>query len=164
MTKIILIVAILLLVGFLAYRILIPKAFVAAGKKGMTGDKLKVVKISRATTVSDDKGKPITPVPGNTYVQIDCQVAIPFDQIDVYDFQLVKAKAERLGTEENVGDNTKDNYFFEMPISKDGIELMDFDLKAGDYFIRLIYQIPETETKGYLFYWGEYWGPLALTK
>ena len=164
MRKIILIAVILLVVVFLAYRMLIPKAFVAAGKKGITADKLNVVRIGRATTASDDKGKPVTPAPGNTFIQIDCQVTVPFDQMDVYDFQLVKAKAAKPGTEENVGYKTKNNYFFGTPISKDGVELKEFDLKATDYFIRLIYQIPETETKGYLFYWGDYWGPLNLKK
>ncbi len=164
MKNIFLIGVILLAVGFIAYRIFLPKAFVEVGKKGMAADKLKITRISRATTVNDYDDKPVTASPGHTFVQLDCQVTIPFDQLDIYDFQLVKAKTAKLGTEENVGDNTKDNYFFGIPITKDGIELKDLDLKSTDCHIRLIYQIPETETKGYLSYWGEYWGPLELGK
>lgn len=162
MNKILLIVVILLAVGFLSYLILIPKAFVAVGKKGMTADKLKITKISRTTTVNDDDAKPVTAAPGNRFVQLDCHVTIPFDQMDIYDFQLVRAKSSELGKEENVGDNSKDNHFFGIPITKDGIELKDFDLKSTDYYIRLVFQIPESANTGYLFYWGEYWGPLNL--
>jgi hypothetical protein len=128
----------------------------------MAADKLRVAKISRAKTVNDHDNKPVTAATGNTFVQIDCQVTIPFDQMDIYDFQLVKAKVKEIGTEENVGDNGKANYFYGIPVTKDGMELNDFDLKSTDYYIRLIFQIPELATEGYLFYWGEYWGPLNL--
>jgi uncharacterized protein YfaP (DUF2135 family) len=84
--------------------------------------------------------------------------------MDIYDFQLVKAKVAELGTEKNVGDNLKDDYFYGRPITKEGNELKEFDLQSTDYYIRLIFQIPEPADKGYLFYRGEYWGPLDISK
>lgn len=156
--------ALLLTAVFAVYRIMASKAFITEGKNNMSAEKVNVVRISRVMTVKNNNDQPVTAFPGHIFMQLDCAISqLPFEQLDIYDFQLVKDKAAIIGTEENIGDNTKANYFFSIPITGDGTELKELNDKATDYYIRLVFQIPDSATKGYLFYWGAYWGPLDLS-
>ncbi len=116
----------LLVTAFAVYRIMLPKAFIVVGKKGMITEKLKVVRLSRSLSVIDN-GKTIQASPGHVFVQIDYSTSMPADEIDVYDFQLVQGKAERIGNEQNIGDNLGDNYFFWYPTNIEGKEITDYD-------------------------------------
>jgi hypothetical protein len=145
--------AILLTLGFIAYRFVAPKALVEIGKKGMSQNKLKIIRTFKSNETQDDNNNTIKSIQGNCFINIECSINLPFSQVDIYDFQLVKNKKNKVGTEENVGDNLSDNYFYWDQITQKNNE---------NCYIRLTFQIPDSAAEGYLFYWGKYWGPINL--
>jgi hypothetical protein len=57
---------------------------------------------------------------GKKFVSVDIRIAASPTEFDVDDFQPVKAKTAQPGSEENLGDNSQDNYFFWTPLDTSG--------------------------------------------
>jgi hypothetical protein len=99
---------------------------------------------------------------GKKFVSVDIRIAASPTEFDVDDFQLVKAKSAQPGSEENLGDNSQDNYFFWTPLDTSGNPTAALDPKSKESRVRLSFQVPKEATVGYLFYWGVYVGPLQF--
>jgi len=149
--------------GYLAYRFLLPRAFVAAGR-GVVNDSqvVTVDRVTTAETTADFSGVPVPAGPGYKYVLIDCTINAPAGQVDFDDFQLVKSKAATLGAEENVGDNADRNYFYWSFLDGSGQRLAEVANTQSPVHARIAFKVPSEATTGYLFYWGHYWGPLEF--
>ncbi len=99
---------------------------------------------------------------GKKFVSVDIRIAASPTEFDVDDFQLVKAKSAQPGSEENLGDNSQDNYFFWTPLDTSGNPTAALDPKSKESRVHLSFQVPKEATVGYLFYWGVYVGPLQF--
>ena len=153
--KLLALIVLVAIVAFAAYRILLPKAFVAAGRRGLTADRITVERVIVERSVTGYEGQRVDADPARKFVTFDLRLAAGEGGFDVYDFQLVKAQTAELGKEENIGDNTDDNYFFWSPLDSESSD-------SANTRVRISFQVPEDATTGYLFYWGTYVGPLEL--
>lgn len=157
------ILAVVCVAGYLAYRFLLPRAFVAAGR-GVVNDPqvVSVNHVITAATTPDFDGVPVSAGPGYKYVVIDCTINAPGGQIDFDDFQLVKSRAATLGSEENVGDNADRHYFYWSFLDDSGERLSEVPSTQSPVRARIAFKVPTEATTGFLFYWGFYWGPLQF--
>jgi hypothetical protein len=89
---------------------------------------------------------------------VDCRIAAPVDSVDFDDFQLVRDRAQ-LGHETNVGDHGDNDYFYWSYLDSSGRPATQPPTAAGPFLARLAFKVPAGATRGYLFYWGLYWGP-----
>jgi len=160
--KVILAILTLAIAAFVVYRAFAPRAFVSAGRGAITAELLAVERVAVQDHITADKGQRMNADLGKKFVSLDIRIAAGPTEFDVDDFQLVKAKAAQLGSEENLGDNSQDNYFFWTPIDASGQPASSLDAKSKESRIRLSFQVPTEATVGYLFYWGVYVGPLEF--
>ncbi|HHD79715.1 MAG TPA: hypothetical protein ENK98_08830 [Epsilonproteobacteria bacterium] len=119
---------------------------------------IKQVKVSQ--TRNDRTANSIHAKANHKFVNIDMEVALPLSKFDFYDIQLVKENNYEIGYEKNLGDNLSENYFEVYPLNNDGTLANDWNENANIINMRISFEIPDIETQGYLFYWGEYIGPL----
>lgn len=153
----------LVLAAFVAYRVLLPRAFVAMGRGALTEtDAVQVIRVTTSGTALDFDGKPVDAGAGNKYALIDCRFSVPADKVDFDDFQLVKGHAAKLGDEENVGNHADRGYFFWTFLDAAGNPVSEVSGSVNPFNARIAFKVPEESTTGYLFYWGLYWGPLEL--
>jgi hypothetical protein len=152
----------LVALAWVGYRLLLPHAFVSAGR-GALGD-ARLVQLGgtrSARSAQDWNGAPVEAGPGHKFVLIDVRVDAPADNVDFADFQLVQEKAARLGEERNVGDNADDDHFYWSYLDDAGNQVADAP-EARPFPARLTFKVPKDARAGYLFYWGLYWGPIDL--
>ena len=146
----------------MGYRFLLPAAFVAVGRGTVSEETVSVASVSVDDFAVDESGERVDADPGMKFVNLELNLDGTFADVDIYDFQLVKEKGKSLGSEENVGDNFADKYFYWTALDSQGqsIELTDYEAKP--IRLRLAFHVPEDAEKGYLFYWGEYFGPFEF--
>lgn len=156
------IVAAIAVVVLVLYRLVLPHAFVSAGRGSLTEERLKVERVAIESTAVGQDGHRVAADTDKKFVVLDVHLALAPNQVDPDDFQLVKSKAEKLGTEENVGSNLGDNSFFWTPLGGNGQPVDPLDSRASDTRLRLSFQVPKEARVGYLFYWGVYRGPIDL--
>ena len=153
----------LAIAAFVAYRLIVPRLFVAAGRGAINDSALvRVTRVAHAESTLDYKGQTVQSGPNHRYVIIDCQIDAPADKVDFDDFQLVKDKAPSLGAEENVGSNADRDYFYWSFIDGSGHPVAEVPASSAPLRARLSFKVPRDAKSGYLFYWGFYWGPLEL--
>lgn len=147
----------------LAYRLLMPRAFVAAGH-GSVQD-AGAVSVSRVT-IGDEAvnfdAKTVRAGAGHRFVLIDCRIAAPANAIDFDDFQLVGARAAKPGGEVNVGDNGDSDHFYWIFLDASGAPAPEVRGSTNPVHARLAFKVPADAKEGYLFYRGLYWGPWPL--
>lgn len=141
--------------GLLIYFFVMPRVFVSMGRGPVGPDSVKIQAVTVGPSATGDLGKEVLASEGNKFVHLDLVIKAAFKDIDVYDFQLVKGKASKIGEEQNVGDNMADNAFF---WSSPDTE----ETSAKEIRVRLSFQVPKQARQGYLFYWGEYFGPVEF--
>ena len=135
-------------------------SFSGCGEKSVHQGSLIIQKISASTSTLDYNGKQISAGESRRFVDIDCHVRRPIKDVDIEDFQLVKAKAE-IGREENVGSNLEDNAFLWHPIDANGNPVEAIPSNASEFWVRLTYKVPSDASTGYLVNRGEYFGPVV---
>lgn len=155
----------LVLAAFVAYRVLLPRAFVAMGRGALTETgALQVIRLTTSGTALNFDGKPVDAGAGNKYALIDCRFTVPAGEVDFDDFQLVRGRSAKLGDEENVGNHADRGYFFWTFLDSAGTSISEVSGSQNPFNARLAFKVPEDATTGYLFYWGLYWGPLELAR
>ena len=103
----------LVALAWVGYRLLLPRAFVAAGRGALGDARLVQLAGSRsARSAQDFNGAAVEAGPEHKFVLIDVRVDAPADKVDFDDFQLVREKAARLGEERNVGNNDERDHFY----------------------------------------------------
>ena len=142
-------VVIVILCLYLAYRYLLPYAFVSMGRGPISSDTLSVEDVLIEKSVKNYDGEQVSADINNKFVTFLVKTSVPSTEFDVYEFQLVKEVAPSIGMEQNIGDNLSDNYYFWS---------MQSETENSSYF-SMSFQVPDKEIKGYLFYWGVYFGP-----
>ena len=147
---------------FLAYKFLLPAAFVSFGRGPINEDSLQILDVHSAAQSIDENGNAVSALDEMKFVVVDTSVDAPFLDFDVYDFQLVKGKSEKLGEEENVGDNWAENSFLYVLLDSSGKPSSDFESPTSPVNLRLSFQVPLEAKSGYLFYWGVYFGPIQF--
>ena len=121
----------------------------------MGPDSVTIQAVTVSPSAVGDSGKMVLAREGNKFVHLALLIKADLKDIDVYDFQFVKDKASKIGEEQNVGDNMADNSFF--------WSTQDPETKAAkEIRVKLSFQVPKQAQKGYLFYWGEYFGPVEF--
>jgi hypothetical protein len=108
----------------------------------------------------DYNGKEILAGENRLFVNIASHLSLPIRDVDIEDFQLVKAKTG-IGKEENVGSNTEDDAFFWCPVDPNGNVVPSIPQDASEFSVRLTYKVPTNAKEGYLENWGEYFGPVV---
>ena len=156
------IIVVVIAAVFLAYRFLLPSAFVSFGRGPINEESLQILDVRSAAESIDENGQTIQALDEMKFVVIDTTIDAPFLDFDVYDFQLVKRRSEKLGEEENVGDNWAENSFLYVLLDASGRPSSDFESPASPVKLRLSFQVPVEATTGYLFYWGVYFGPIQF--
>ncbi len=153
-----------LIIGLLVLtaRTWVPYVFAEIGKNGFSADKAIVQKVFKTNEIIDMDKQHVAAQDGETFLNIDLHIEMPINQIDFYDFQLVKDDRQSLGYEENIGDYTHENYFNALALNDEGKIINDWDDNANEINMRLIFQIPKSEKEGYLVFWGEYIGPIQF--
>ena len=146
----------------LAYRFLLPTAFVSIGRGPISEDSLHIVDVHSDQMSIDEAGQTVQALDGMKFVVIDTTVDASFLDFDVYDFQLVKARSEKLGEEENVGDNWADNSFLFVLFDDLGNPTSNYEKTEPPIRLRFSFQVPTDATTGFLFYWGVYFGPIKF--
>ena len=152
----------LVALAWVGYRLLLPRAFVSAGR-GVLGD-ARLVQLAGTRSVrsaQDFNGAAVQAGPEHKFVLIDLRIDAPADRVDFDDFQLVKEKAARLGEERNVGNNADDDHFYWAFLDDAGNQVAEAP-GARPFPARLTFKVPKDARAAYLFYWGLYWGPLDL--
>ncbi len=114
--------------------------------------------MSVAAATVNYSGKDVPAGAGHRYVLVDCRIEAPVDSVDFEDFQLVRDRAV-LGYETNVGDHEDDDYFYWSYLDGSGRPTSTVPIGTGPVAARLAFKVPVDAARGYLFYWGLYWGP-----
>lgn len=155
---VVLVVAVIAIV--LYYRSVAPRSFVATGR-GAVADAptITVTRVSVAPATRDYDGKEVQAGRGHKYVLLDCRIAAPANRVSFDDFQLVRDRAATVGDEANVGDNDDSDYFYWTYLDAAGHPVMEAPGVTGPFEARLAFKVPADASRGYLFYWGLYWGP-----
>jgi len=140
-----------------------PRASLTAGR-GAVGDTsaISVRHVAIAPATVDYAGKEVRAGPDHRYVLIDCQIAVAPDSLDFNDFQLVQDRAAQLGHEINIGDHGDRDYFYWSYLDESESPVMEPPGTTGPFMARLAFKVPASARKGYLFYWGLYWGPFEF--
>jgi hypothetical protein len=158
------VVLVLVVAALAPYRSLAPRAFVAAGR-GPVDDERTIsvahVAVAAATVYCD--GKEVPAGPGFQYVRLDCRIAAPVNSVQFDDFQLVRDRAAKVGDETNLGDNGDRHYFYWAFLDPAGRPVTQLSGPAGPFTARLAFKVPADSRRGYLFYWGLYWGPFGVS-
>ena len=140
----------------------LPVLFVSIGKGSFSKENVTVIQVVSSGNAVNAYGEPITAEAGRKFAHFDLHISLPIREIDYYDFQLVKRNDYELGREENIGDTLSDNYFSALPLKDDNSIAGEWDLNSRETTLRLSFEVPETASRGFLFYWGEYIGPLQF--
>lgn len=155
---VVLVVAVIAIVFY--YRSVAPRSFVAAGR-GAVADAptITVTRVSVAPATIDNDGKAVQAGRGHKYVLLDCRIAAPANKVSFDDFQLVRDRVANVGDEVNVGDNDDSDYFYWTYLDPSGLPVIEAPAVPGPFEARLAFRVPADARRGYLFYWGLYWGP-----
>ena len=146
--------------GLALYRSLAPRAFVAAGRGDVDDSRtISVAHVAVAPATVNYDGKEVQAGPGFHYVLLDCRIAAPVNSVQFDDFQLVRDRAATVGKETNLGDNGDRDYFYWTFLDTAGRPVTQLAGPAGPFTARLAFKVPADARRGYLFYWGLYWGP-----
>jgi hypothetical protein len=156
------VLAVLAVVALTLYRKSAARVFVSAGKGSFPAGSVIVDRIAVTSSVAGYSNEEVKAGAGKKFVSFDLHIKAPASSVDPDDFHLVKRKADKLGSEENVGNNAEDNYFFWTPVDASGKPAEALDPSAAEVRVRLSFQVPAEARNGYLFYWGEYVGPLEF--
>ena len=155
------VVLVAVIAAVVLHRTRAPRAFVAAGQGSlMDADNFSVTRVAVAPATVNSDGKDVQAGPGHKYVLLDCRIAAPATGVQFDDFQLVRDSAAETGHETNVGDHGDRDYFFWTFLDDAGSPLMQAPDEPGPFMARLAFKVPADAHRGYLFYWGFYWGPL----
>ncbi len=156
------VVVALVALAWVGYHLVLPRAFVSAGRGALSDTRLVQLAGTRsARSAQDWNGAAVEAGPEHKFVLIDVRIDAPAEKVDFPDFQLVQEKAARLGEERNVGNNADDGYFYWSYLDDAGNQVAD-PPEAPPFPARLTFKVPKDARSGYLFYWGLYWGPLDL--
>ena len=152
----------LVALAWVGYRLLLPRAFVSAGRGAIRDVRLVQLAGTRsARSAQDFNGAAVQAGPEHKFVLIDVRIDAFADRVGFDDFQLVKEKAARLGEERNVGNNADDDNFYWAYLDDAGNQVAEAP-GARPFSARLTFKVPKDARSAYLFYWGLYWGPLDL--
>ena len=152
----------LVALAWVGYRLLLPRAFVSAGRGALGDARLVQLAATRsAESARDFNGAAVEAGPEHKFVLIDVRIDAPADKVDFDDFQLVREKAARLGEERNVGNNDDRDQFYWAYLDEAGNQVAEVPA-ARPFPARLTFKVPKDARSGFLFYWGLYWGPLDL--
>jgi len=160
MKKIILGLILVIAILVLTARSWVPTVFTALAKGNFNQDTITIKQIKTTQTRDNHKGQPISAKENHKFVNIDMRIDLPLSEFDFYDVQLVKENNYEIGYEKNLGDHLSENYFEVYPLNDDGTLANDWNESANVINMRISFEIPSNEKQGYLFYWGEYIGPL----
>jgi len=160
MKKIILGLILIITILVLTARSWVPTVFTTIAKGNFNQDTITIKHIQVTQTRNNRKGKTISAKENHKFVNIDMKINLPLSEFDFYDLQLVKENNYEIGYEKNLGDHLSENYFEVYPLNDDGTLANDWDENANVINMRISFEVPTIETQGYLFYWGEYIGPL----
>ena len=160
--KTVIAIVVIALAALVGYWILLPKTFVTVGRRAVTAQRISIERVTVERSVTSYNNERVDADPGKKFVTFDLRLAIRGTEFDVYDIQLVKEKKDRVGTEENVGDSSEDNYFFWTPLDSSGQPAAALDLESPDTRVRVSFQVPNAATAGFLLYWGVYLGPFEF--
>ncbi|MEO1543505.1 MAG: hypothetical protein AAFR75_05730 [Pseudomonadota bacterium] len=144
---------------FLGYRYLVPKAFVSIGKGSVSEKTLLVQSLGSDSIAFSDTGESVEADEGSKFVRFSLDFAGPPSELDVWDFQLVRSRSEKLGEEQNIGDNFSAKYYFWTYLNALGVPIEEPDETQDRTRLQVAFHIDEAEFEGFLFYWGEYFGP-----
>jgi len=158
--KVIQVIVVIVVGLFLAYKFLLPAAFVSYGRGPISEESLQILDVRSEAMSIDEFGQAVQALDGMKFVVVDTTIDASFHDFDVYDFQLVKALSENLGEEENVGDNWADNSFLFVLLDGSGNSITNYESTGSPIRLRLSFQVPTDATTGFLFYWGVYFGPI----
>ena len=141
-------------------RSLAPRAFVAAGRGPVDNPRIiSVIRVAAAPATINYGGKEVQAGPGHQYLLLDCRITAAADSVHFDDFQLVRDSAAAIGHETNVGDNGDSDYFYWTFLDASGRPVKQSPGVAGPFTARLAFKVPAETRRGYLSYWGLYWGP-----
>jgi hypothetical protein len=121
--------------------------------------RISVTRVAVASATVDYDGHEVQAGPNHQYVLLDCRIAAPVDSVHFDDFQLVRDRAVTLGAETNVGDNGDRDSFYWTFLDASGRPRIQAPDAPGPFTARLAFKVPADARRGYLFYWGLYWGP-----
>ena len=137
--------------------------FVALGRGAIGNvEALSVVAVATASETRDYDGKTVHAGPDRKYVLLTCHFAVSPNQVNFDDFQLVRDSAAKAGQEANVGDNRDGDYFYWTFLDTSGRPVAELPSSTSPFAARLAFKVPSGAQRGYLFYWGLYWGPLQF--
>ena len=140
-----------------------PRAFVERGRGGVRDTSaVRVTAVAVAAEADNYDGNPVPAGTGSKYVLLDCRITASPNQVDLSDFQLVRERVPRIGTEVNLGNSDDKDYFFWTYLDEAGQRLATPPGSTGPIAVRLAFKVPADIRTGYLFYWGLYWGPLSF--
>ena len=129
-----------------------PRAFVAAGRGSLIeAIAVSVTHVAVAPATVNSDGKEVPAGPGHQYVLLDCRITAPASGVQFDDFQLVRDSAAETGHKKNI--------FSWTFLDDTGSPLMQASEEPGPFMARLAFKVPTEAHRGYLFYWGFYWGP-----
>ena len=143
-----------------AYRTVASRAFVTAGRNAADDAlTITVTHVAVAPGTTDYEGKVVEAGRGHRYVLLDCRIAAPANKVSFDDFQLVRDRAANVGEETNVGDNDDSDSFYWTYLDASGRPISEPPGVNGPFMARLAFKVPADARRGYLSYWGLYWGP-----
>lgn len=97
---------------YAGYRYVLPYALVSMGRGPVSNDTLFVENVRVERSVKDYNGEHVLTDINNKFVTFRVKTSVPSTEFDIYEFQLVREKAENFRMEQNIGDNLGDNYYF----------------------------------------------------
>ncbi|HLA82800.1 MAG TPA: hypothetical protein VJP78_14490 [Thermoleophilia bacterium] len=147
---------------FVLWRFVLPALFVSLARGPINTDTVVVKRVSVSDQITDSERGHVSAGTGHKFLSLDCSISVSPTEVDIHDFQFVKDRASSLGTEENVGNNMDLDYFFWTFLDSNGTPIDDIGNDATEFGLRLIFKVPVEASRGYLFYWGEYFGPVEF--
>lgn len=149
--------------GAVAYWSAAPRAFVSLGR-GAIGNTnaVTVTSVTVGSEPVDYDGKRVEAGAGHKFVLLDCRFSVPVSQVSFDDFQLVRDRATTLGEEVNVGENDDGDAFYWSLLDGSARPVTELPGSTMPFTARLAFKVPSEAQRGYLFYWGLYWGPLVF--
>lgn len=139
------------------------RAVVAAGRGDIRDTSaVEINAIAVAEAALGYEGELVRAGTGWKYVLLDCEIVGAPAEIDLTDFQLVKDRVAELGAETNLGNHEDRDYFYWTYLDEAGQPRATPPEPAGSFVVRLAFKVPAEVRRGFLFYWGLYWGPLDI--
>jgi len=94
------VVVVLAIAAWMAYRFLLVRSFVAAGRGALdSAQVVQVISVTSANSTLDFSGTIVQAGSDHKYALVDIHISAPAGKVDFNDFQLVKEKVSQLGEE-----------------------------------------------------------------